>query len=73
MFENITMKWLCTGAALLLSGCSGVPKGLYPVTDFDVNKYLGHWYEIARLDHGFERGLSEVTADYRKLPEAASR
>jgi apolipoprotein D and lipocalin family protein len=69
VFENITKKWLWTGAVLLLSGCSGVPKGLYPVTDFDVNKYLGHWYEIARLDHSFERGLTEVTADYRKLPD----
>ena len=68
-FENITVKWLLTAAALLVSGCSGVPQGLQPVTDFDVNKYLGHWYEIARLDHSFERGLSEVTADYRKLPD----
>lgn len=33
------------------------------------NKYLGHWNEIARLDHSFERGLTDVTADYRKLPE----
>ena len=63
------MKWLWTGVALLLAGCSGVPEGLQPVTGFDVDKYLGHWHEIARLDHSFERGLTDVTADYRKLPD----
>jgi apolipoprotein D and lipocalin family protein len=30
----------------------------------DANQYLGTWYEIARLDHSFERGLEQVTADY---------
>ena len=34
------------------------------VEDFDVEQYLGTWYEIARLDHPFERGLDEVTATY---------
>jgi apolipoprotein D and lipocalin family protein len=34
-----------------------------------VERYLGRWHEIARLDHSFERGLSEVSADYRKLPD----
>lgn len=32
--------------------------------DFDITRYAGHWYEIARLDHFFERGLDQVTADY---------
>lgn len=35
-----------------------------PITDFDLDKYLGKWYEIARLDHRFERGLQKVTAEY---------
>jgi apolipoprotein D and lipocalin family protein len=65
----MAMKWLWTGAIVLLAGCSGVPKGLHPVTGFDVDKYLGHWNEIARLDHSFERGLTDVTADYRKLTD----
>ena len=47
-----------------LAGCTGIPQGLDPVKDFDVNRYLGTWYEIARLDHSFERGLNNVTADY---------
>ena len=63
------MKWIFAGAMLLISGCSGVPEGLHPVTGFDADKYLGHWYEIARLDHSFERGLTNVTADYRKLSD----
>lgn len=50
--------------ALLAAGCTGVPDGVTPVTGFDVNRYLGEWYEIARLDHGFERGLDKVTAQY---------
>lgn len=46
-------------------GCpTGPPKGVTPVTAFDVERYLGKWYEIARLDHSFERGLSRVTAEY---------
>ena len=49
---------------LLLSGCVGVPKGIKPVSGFDVNRYMGKWYEIARLDHRFERGLSRVSAEY---------
>ncbi|HTN93352.1 MAG TPA: lipocalin family protein [Gallionella sp.] len=61
-------KWLWT-SLLMLTGCSGVPDGLHPVTGFDADKYLGRWYEISRLDHSFERGLSEVTADYRKLSD----
>ena len=48
----------------LLTGCVGVPKGVEPVRDFELDRYLGRWYEIARLDHSFERGLSQVTADY---------
>ncbi len=48
----------------LLAGCTGVPEGTQPVTDFRIDHYLGQWYEIARLDHGFESGLECVTANY---------
>ncbi|WP_394128617.1 lipocalin family protein [Vibrio hepatarius] len=50
---------------LSLGGCLGMPKTIQPVKDFKLNNYLGQWYEIARLDHSFERGLSQVTAEYR--------
>ena len=49
---------------LLLTACTGIPEDVSPVTDFDVSRYLGTWYEIARLDHSFERGLQQVTAEY---------
>jgi apolipoprotein D and lipocalin family protein len=47
-----------------LTGCLGMPDGVRPVENFDVNRYLGTWYEIARLDHRFERGLNNVSAEY---------
>ena len=56
---------------LVLMGCTGIPEGIEPVTDFDQERYLGAWYEIARLDHSFERGLSEVTATYRANPDGS--
>ncbi|WP_340481319.1 lipocalin family protein [Vibrio anguillarum] len=53
---------ICTA---LLNGCLGMPESVKPVSDFELNNYLGKWYEVARLDHSFERGLSQVTAEYR--------
>ncbi len=56
---------LIVGGTLLLSSCmTGVPKGVQPVEGFQPDRYLGKWYEIARLDHSFERGLTNVTAEY---------
>ncbi len=52
--------------ALGLSACTGIPEGTQPVGDFDAERYLGRWYEIARLDHAFEEGLDCVTADYAR-------
>lgn len=50
--------------AFSLSGCLGLPGDLQPITGFEVDRYMGKWYEIYRLDHSFERGLSQVTATY---------
>nr|WP_232848466.1 lipocalin family protein [Bowmanella yangjiangensis] len=41
-----------------------MPDRVKPVKGFELNRYLGSWYEIARLDHSFEAGLSQVTANY---------
>ena len=41
--------------AALLVGCTGIPDGLQPVSGFQLERYFGTWYEIARLDHSFER------------------
>lgn len=63
------MKWrvpylLCS--LLLITSCvsTNPPKGIQAVADFELERYLGTWYEIARLDHKFERGLTNVTATY---------
>ena len=48
----------------LLASCTGLPEDVRPVDGFDTQRYLGRWYEIARLDHSFERGLDNVTAEY---------
>ena len=53
-------------AGLILTACTSKPENVEPVTDFDAQQYLGKWYEIARLDHSFEEGLSNVTATYSK-------
>ncbi|HNP63090.1 MAG TPA: lipocalin family protein [Woeseiaceae bacterium] len=57
---------LLAGSVFLtvLPGCTGVPDGIETVSGFELQRYLGTWYEIARLDHSFERGLSQVTAEY---------
>ena len=54
-----------------LTACTGVPDGIEPVSGFDQNRYLGTWYEIARLDHSFERGLTDVTATYAVNPDGS--
>jgi len=41
-----------------------MPEKVTPVENFELNRYLGKWYEIARLDHSFERGLERITAEY---------
>ena len=56
---------------LFLVACTGVPQGITPVSPFQLDRYLGKWYEIARLDHSFERGLSDVSAQYRRQPDGS--
>jgi len=58
------IRYFFPALMFLLAGCSGAPDGVEPVKGFELDRYLGKWYEVARLDHSFERGLSRVTADY---------
>jgi apolipoprotein D and lipocalin family protein len=54
------------------SACSTMPPdGIAAVSAFDVGRYEGRWYEIARLDHSFERGLTDVSATYRRQPDGS--
>ena len=49
----------------LAAGCVSVPKvDNAPVAALDMNRYLGEWYEIARIDHSFERGVEQAKANY---------
>jgi len=58
------MKKLSLWLTLFFTGCAGMPEQVKPIDNFKVQNYLGKWYEIARLDHSFERGLTRVTAEY---------
>lgn len=74
-FRLARALWLAFAAttlSLAMSGCSTAPpEGLTSVTPFDVNRYLGKWFEIARLDHSFERGLTDVSATYSLKPDGS--
>jgi len=58
------MKALFIFILVTLTACTGIPEGIKPVEQFEVSRYLGKWYEIARLDHRFERGLTAINAEY---------
>jgi len=61
---------ILAGAAFALAGCAtGLPEGAVAVDGFELGRYLGKWHEIARLDHKFERGLTQVSAEYSMRPD----
>lgn len=70
MLRSMSHVWKIL-ATLVLGGCASAPEGLRPVGDFLADRYLGTWYEIARLDHSFERGLSKVTAEYSQRDDGS--
>ena len=55
--------------AALFSGCAASTSDIPAVKDFELERYLGSWYEIARLPHRFERGLEKVRAEYSLNPD----
>ncbi|MDD2802134.1 MAG: lipocalin family protein [Methylococcales bacterium] len=59
------MKRLIALFIVFLANCTGIPEGLQAVEDFDINRYTGTWYEIARLDNRFEKGLEKISATYQ--------
>lgn len=51
-------------AVTLFKSCRTIPKNVTAVKSFVIEKYLGKWYEIARFDFRFEKGLNNTTANY---------
>jgi apolipoprotein D and lipocalin family protein len=64
MKNNLNLYALLILGILLFNSCSGVTKGAKAVSPFELDKYLGVWHEIARLDMRFEKDLNNVTATY---------
>lgn len=70
----MTIKnYLAAISFLLLTSCTSLPENIKPITGFELDRYLGTWYEIARLDHSFERGMTKVTADYSMRKDGGVR
>lgn len=65
LMRNFAYMGLYGVVIMSLTACVGMPDDIKPVQGFEVQQYLGKWYEIARLDHSFERGLTKVSAEYR--------
>ena len=72
-YVQILGLWILSITAITIAGCIGVPRSLEPVEGFVADRYLGKWYEIARLNHRFEKDLEAVTAEYSLLPEGKIR
>jgi len=62
--KNLFRTMIAAVMTFALCSCSTIPKGAVAVKPFDNSRYLGKWYEIARLDFKFERNLDNTTAEY---------
>ncbi len=51
-------------AAMFFASCNSAEIDNSTVKAVDLNRYLGSWYEIAKYDHVFERGLDYAMANY---------
>lgn len=64
MKNILSMKTMILPAFLFLGSCATIPEGAVAVKPFNKEKYLGKWYEIARLDFKYERNMNNTTANY---------
>jgi apolipoprotein D and lipocalin family protein len=71
-WNNRRTLFLCL-AFLPGSTAMAMPEGASAVEKFSLERYLGSWYEIARLDHRFERGMTQVTATYSMRDDGGVR
>lgn len=63
-FTKVSLMIVVLLSCVASISCSSIPKGAQAVSNFDLQKYLGDWYEIARLDFKYERNLNSTTALY---------
>ena len=66
-----TLALLAAGAYALVrvSQRLQLPAGVQPVRSFELARFLGRWYEVARIDQPHERGISNTTLDYQRLAD----
>lgn len=62
--EMLIGNLMLLGVIMMIWGCKAKENMEYVVPELDLERYTGLWYEIARLDHSFERGLISNTAQY---------
>jgi apolipoprotein D and lipocalin family protein len=61
LFLGLGMAFL---ALSIIQSCADIPDGVKAVQNFQKEKYLGKWYEIARFDYRFEKNIDNTTAFY---------
>ncbi len=67
------MKKLLFVLLFLLAGCTGIPEGVTVVDNFALDRFLGTWYEIVRIDNSFEKELEPVSATYKLAQDGSVR
>ena len=72
-FGKKFLSWGFVPALLALCGCAASTDSIASVRNFDSKRYLGTWYEIARLPHRFERDLDFVSAHYSEQGDGTIR
>lgn len=68
MKRKITILTILIGIGIIVSGAYKMNSKTENTDTFNLEKYMGTWYEIARFDHRFERNLQNVTATYKLMP-----
>lgn len=64
---NVFLKTICLSASVSFCACSSAYKDVDVVSNFSKEKYLGKWYEIARMDFKYEKDLNNTTAEYSAI------
>lgn len=69
IFKMLAVAGALSALFLNMVSCVGIPEGATAVQNFNADRYLGKWYEIARFDFRFEKDLDNTTAEYSRNPD----